>query len=152
MLLALARRASPPRLVCTRSFSSQPIHNTLHRFFHILDGLEPIEGGADLSSLFADGGSLHIQKAGVVLSAPHELDAWVAKMQAGWASQPTLHTEANIVLQQSEPGVAVSHSTWFAYVGGSLTSYGTHADVLEASEGNVWRFRRRVVRHLFSAP
>ena len=50
--MLLARRASShPRLVCTRSFSSQPIHNTLHRFFHILDRLEPIEGGALLGGL-----------------------------------------------------------------------------------------------------
>ena len=117
---------------------------------HILDGLEPTDGGTGLSTLFAAGGSLHIQKAGLVLSEPEEIDGWVAKMQGTWAGQPTLHTEANIVLEQPEPGLAVSHSTWFAYVGGSLASYGTHADVLEAS-GDVWRFRRRVVRHLYSS-
>jgi len=143
---AVVQQAEP----AAQSSSPQPVHNTIHRFFHILDGLEPTDGGTGLSTLFAAGGSLHIQKAGLVLSEPEEIDGWVAKMQGMWAGQPTLHTEANIVLEQPEPGLAVSHSTWFAYVGGSLASYGTHADVLEAS-GDVWRFRRRVVRHLYSS-
>ena len=142
---AVVQQAEP-----ATQFSTQPVHNTIHRFFHILDGLEPTDGGTGLSTLFAAGGSLHIQKAGLVLSEPEDIDGWAAKMQATWAGQPTLHTEANIVLEQPEPGLAVNHSTWFAYVGGSLASYGTHADVLEAT-GDVWRFRRRVVRHLYSS-
>ena len=84
-----------------------------------------------------------------------EIDEWVARMQASWRGAATLHTEGNIVLDHVEPNVIVNHSTWTALVDGATTAYGTHADILEAvpdEHGVVeWKFRRRVVRHLFSA-
>ena len=141
-----------------RSFSAaapplalHPIHNTIHKFFHILDGIE-LE--AAMSELFVADGTLHVQKAGLVLDAT-DIDGWVARMRGVWDGKPTLHTEGNIVIQEPEPGLVVSHSTWSAFVGSSLSSYGTHADILKhvsSSGGEAqWKFQRRVVRHLYSA-
>ena len=128
-----------------------PVHNTIHRFFHILDGLEP---EAKMHELFMEDATLHVPKANLVLDAG-EIDDWVAKTQAGWNGQPTLHTEGNVVIHEPEPGLVVSHSTWSALVGGSLISYGTHADILKQvplDDGeSQWKFQRRVVRHLYSA-
>jgi hypothetical protein len=139
------------RALSTRvPFEAAAVHNTMHRFFHILDGLEP---DAPLSALFAPGGTLAIEKAGVTLGAPEEIDAWCVRMRRGWDA-PTLHTEGNIVLDAPSAGLVVARSTWSALVGGTLASYGTHDDVLEAVEGGTgteWRFRRRIVRHLYSA-
>ena len=122
------------------------IHDTIHSFFHVLDSLDD----RPLSSLFLPGATLDIRKAGITLSDPVDIDAWCAKMRKGWGDQPTLHTEANIVLSVPKLGVVVSKSVWSAIVGGSLSSYGTHVDTLEAVEGR-WLFRQRIVRHLYSA-
>jgi len=130
-----------------------PVHNTIHRFFHILDGLEP---EAKMHELFMEDATLHVHvpKANLLLDAG-EIDDWVAKTQAGWNGQPTLHTEGNVVIHEPEPGLVVSHSTWSALLGGSLISYGTHADILKQvplDDGeSQWKFQRRVVRHLYSA-
>ena len=140
----------------TESFSTESatsIRNTIHRFFHVMDGLEP---ETRLSDLFLEDATLHVQKANLVLDAA-EVDGWVAKLQAGWVGNPTLHTEGNIVMQEPEPGLVVSHSTWTALVGGNLAAYGTHADILKQvlsndGENHQWKFQRRVVRHLYSAP
>ena len=152
---ALMRRAlSAPPLVRRRALATaiHPIHNTIHRFFHILDGLEP---EAAMSELFTADGTLHVHKADLKLGAS-EIDGWVARMRGMWDDQTTLHTEGNIVIQEPEAGLIVSHSTWSAFVGGSLASYGTHADILKHVEGSggeaQWKFQKRVVRHLYSAP
>ena len=143
---------APRRRLLLRTFSSSSlpvvlqvhqVHNPIHRFFHILDGTEP---EAQLSDLFADA----------------EIDAWCDRMRAGWHGAATLHTESNIVLEQVEPALVVSHSAWTALIDGKVTAYGTHADILEATtppQGEQselplpleWRFRRRVVRHLYSS-
>ena len=108
-----------------------------------------------MSELFTADGTLHVHKADLVLGAS-EIDGWVARMRGVWDGQPTLHTEGNIVIQEPEAGLIVSHSTWSAFVGGSLASYGTHADILKHVEGSggeaQWKFQKRVVRHLYSAP
>lgn len=158
---------APRRRLLLRTFSSSSplpvvlqvhqVHNPIHRFFHILDGTEP---EAQLSDLFADAdATLHISKANAVL-AGDEIDAWCDRMRAGWHGAATLHTESNIVLEQVEPALVVSHSAWTALIDGKVTAYGTHADILEATTSTLpssqgdpseWRFRRRVVRHLYSA-
>lgn len=140
---------SARRWCCTRSAphllgSYAAISNPIHRFFHVLDGMS-----ADpLSSLFLPEATLHIQKAGVVLSG-QEIDAWCDRMRASWADAATLHTEGNIVLDMPEQGTVVNHSTWQAVINGEVTAFGTHADVMEERDG-VWLFRRRVVRHLYA--
>ena len=120
------------------------VHNPIHQFFHILDG----NVGEPLSSLFLPEATLHVQKAGLVLSG-EEIDAWCTHMRTGWGDAATLDTEGNIVISAPEPGLVVSHSTWTALVDGELTSYGTHADILEEKDGE-WLFRRRVVRHRYA--
>ena len=137
---------------CSTAVTVHMVHNPIHRFFHILDGLEP---SAQLSSLFRPDATLHISKVKAVLSG-EEIDEWAARMQATWRGAATLHSEGNIVLDHVEPNVIINHSTWTAVIDGAITAYGTHADVLEAvvndEYGGVeWKFRRRVVRHLFSA-
>ena len=107
-----------------------------------------------MSALFTTGGTLHIQKAGLMIDTHAGIDAWVENMRTGWSGQPTLHAESNIVISEPEPGLIVSHSTWSAFVGGALASYGTHADVLRKEGGSddrngEWKFQRRVVRHLY---
>jgi hypothetical protein len=122
-MITAARRsvagASFPR---GRSFTStlelHKVHNTIHRFFHILDGMDTTH---TLHKLFLPGGTLSIEKAGVSLREPAEIDAWCARMRSGWDA-PTLHTEGNIVLNALEPGVVTSTSTWSALVGGTLSA------------------------------
>ena len=164
-LLTSRALLAPRRRLLLRTFSSSlpvvlqvhQVHNPIHRFFHILDGTEP---EAQLSDLFADAdATLHISKANAVLAGA-EIDTWCDGMRAGWHGAATLHTESNIVLEQVEPALVVSHSAWTALIDGKVTAYGTHADILEATTSTLpssqgdpseWRFRRRVVRHLYSA-
>ena len=121
------------------------LHNPIHRFFHILDGLahEP------LSSLFVPEATLHIQKADAVLSGD-QIDAWCARMRSTWAGAATLHTEGNLVFSSGPgPGSVANLSSWQALINGEITAYGTHEDWLEERDG-VWLFRKRVVRHLYA--
>ena len=123
-------------------------HNTLHRFFHILDGFEP---AMSMGGLFAaDDATMHVAKANLTLTGPEEIDAWCERMRKGWEGSPTLHVESNVVLEELEPGLVINHSSWKALVGGSVSAYGTHEDVLENVSGE-WLFRRRVIKHRFSA-
>ena len=170
-LFSSARRTS-----CLPS-DSQAAHNLLHRFFHVLDGHSELL----LSGLFAAQGTLHIQKADLVLSGK-EIDEWCVMMQQRWAAGgPTLHVrvqthtqtrtlptllavgdrrvqtwkqvESNIVLEAPEPQarcIMVS-SYWTALQRGVTTSYGIHADVLEADAAGEWTFRSRVITHTYSA-
>ena len=100
---------------------------------------------------------MRIEKANLELRTPREISEWCESMRRGWGDRATLHHEANIVARicADRPGVVLSRSAWAALIDGSVASYGTHDDVLEstvASDGGVvWRFRRRVVRHLWSA-
>lgn len=126
------------------------VTNTLHRFFHVLDGI----GDSSMGELFTDGGTMHVMKASLMLTGSAEVDAWCARMREMWDGKATLHTESNIVLSNPEPGVFVNHSVWTAIIDGTVTSYGTHADVLEATTaeaGLEFKFRRRVIRHLYAA-
>jgi len=154
--MLLCRSTRLGRVAASRTYSTalavHTVNKPIHRFFHILDGIEP---SGQMSSLFASPeATLHISKASAVLSGD-EIDDWVARMQAGWRGAATLHSEANIILDHVEENVVVSHSTWTAIIDGAITAYGTHADVLEAvksEDGELeWKFRRRVVRHLYSA-
>ena len=159
----LARGSSRLPTALRRSYNTSslvlPVHNTLHRFFHILDGVDP---DAKLSSLFADGATLEISKANAVLSG-EEIDAWCAKMRDAWAGAATLHVESNVFLTETDDPfnkIVTNRSTWTATIDGKTTAYGTHADVLEmcdvsralrAGLDGDWKFRKRVVHHLWEA-
>ena len=62
-------------------------HNTLHRFFHILDGVEP---AMSMGGLFAaDDATMHVAKANLTLTGPEEIDAWCERggQPRRWARQ-----------------------------------------------------------------
>jgi hypothetical protein len=139
------------------------VHNTIHRFFHVLDGLEAgprvhTDGhltNPGLGNLFLEDGEMHVEKVGLVLQGREDISAWCQRMREGWAGAPTLHAESNIVLSM-EGGLIVNRSCWSALIDGAVASYGTHDDVLETvrcEESDVveWRFRKRIVRHLWAA-
>ena len=152
---SLRRRPGLTRTTCAASFSThaQGVHNLLHRFFHILDG---VDTESSLGQLFMEPGqeagvtiSMHIPKAGLILQTREDIDAWCVHMHKRWTT-PTLHIESNVILQDHGETV-VNHSYWTALQNGAITAYGTHADVLQRQQDGEWRFWRRVIRHIHPA-
>ena len=98
---------------------------------------------------------MSIVRPGLLLTG-EDIDAWCASMRQNWGDKATLHTESNVVLSAAEPGRVRNTSVWSAIVGGQLASFGTHEDVLVATNagagGVEWRFENRTIKHLWALP